>query len=314
MSSRANVLPVLVCALMLSFGAAAPASAAPCPDAQLRFTKANAERFAAAQLCLVNAARAKHTLPPLGRNAALDKAAQLMAVDMVVRKFFSHIDPEGRGPAERTTAQGYTWSAVGENILFDTAGATPFSAVDAWLRSTGHCHNLYAPFYSELGLGAVTGTKLGHGGGTFVQVFGRPWGARAPSTSTGPAASCPEPLDPGIQAADPAPAPAPEPQAATVAAPGPSAPVALVRTTRSGRTLRLRLACPAGAACAVKITGTARGHKLFSRALRATIAGGREATLRGRLTAGALRASRAMLAIRLADGTVQRVVLILRAR
>lgn len=114
-------------------------------------------------LSLVNRARATSrkcgattypAVPPLALNARLIAAAQGHATDMANANYFDHEGRDGSSVADRVTAEGYAWRAVGENIA---AGQRTTQAVmTAWLASPGHCRNLMSADYTELGVGDAT--------------------------------------------------------------------------------------------------------------------------------------------------------------
>lgn len=86
---------------------------------------------------------------PLKLNTLLDNAALVHAINMAEMNFFSHTDLSGKGPSFRVEAQGYRWSAVGENIA---AGHTSISeAVKGWVKSPGHCSNFMDSRFTEMG-------------------------------------------------------------------------------------------------------------------------------------------------------------------
>lgn len=121
-------------------------------------------------LALTNAARTAAGCPALTVDPALTTAAAQQATDMVTRHYFDHRSPDGKGPADRALAAGYT-GAVGENI------AVGFSAPDAvmrgWLASRGHRANIVNCAYSVVGIGYDPGTvTMQWSPGAWVQVFG----------------------------------------------------------------------------------------------------------------------------------------------
>lgn len=171
-----------------AFAALVPASAqaqAPaCADADLEVTAATASRAADAVRCLVDAERTARGLSPLGSESRLVTAALGFAQTMVAGGFFDHTGEDGSTPASRVTAAGYLWSAVGENIALGQD--TPREVMTAWMRSAGHCRNVLAPGYTELGVGVAPGAR----GPIWVQDFARPRGASAPAGAD-TAAACP---------------------------------------------------------------------------------------------------------------------------
>ena len=128
-------------------------------------------------LVKVNAARKRAGLRPVKGNARLDRAAQGHAQDMLARGFFAHESPSGTTVRERSTAVGYRWLTIGENIAF---GQTSVSEVmETWMDSPGHRKNILTRDFTELGTGLALGRgKDGKYQVYWVQNFGAPRGAR----------------------------------------------------------------------------------------------------------------------------------------
>jgi uncharacterized protein YkwD len=157
----------------------------PCAHARSSIVAATQRQLDRAVLCLVNRRRRQIGLPRLKASGQLDRSAQSWTDFMVDHGDFSH----GPNFGQRLTAVGFHWSRAGENIAtgFPTAG----SVVSAWMRSPGHCRNILAPTFAELGVG-VSRRGIGDArGGTWTQDFGLRIGARAPSVNRGPADGCP---------------------------------------------------------------------------------------------------------------------------
>jgi uncharacterized protein YkwD len=135
-------------------------------------TLAASERAA---LCLVNQQRTKRDLPALRKSGALTRSAAKHSADMVARRFFDHVNPDGLGQAERAAAEGYS-GQVGENIYTGAGAAvTPRLAVRYWMRSPDHRKNLLAKAYRDGGLGIAVGTPLAkRPGATYTNTFGIP--------------------------------------------------------------------------------------------------------------------------------------------
>jgi len=77
--------------------------------------------------------------PPLALNAALTLTSRAHSLDLAVRSFFDHVNPDGLDPSQRAQAQGYA-GVAGENIA---AGQISVDAVHlAWLDSVGHRRNV----------------------------------------------------------------------------------------------------------------------------------------------------------------------------
>jgi len=129
-------------------------------------------------LALVNAARAQprycgndafNAVPPLRLDASLTDVAAGHAADMAQHSYFSHSGRDGSTVGGRATRDGYRWRSIGENIAAGQMNAD--AAVQAWLRSPGHCANIMAPAYEEMGTAFVVNTRSTMGI-YWVQVFG----------------------------------------------------------------------------------------------------------------------------------------------
>ncbi len=103
---------------------------------------------------------AKQVLAP---NALLEQAAVLHTQWMLAADVFSHTGQGGSSMADRINAQGYSWSALGENIAWvgSTGAVTVEGSIDSLHRnlflSAGHRENLLNGTYREVGLGAEAG-------------------------------------------------------------------------------------------------------------------------------------------------------------
>lgn len=126
-------------------------------------------------LARVNAVRKQAGLGPIKGNARLDRSAQAHAEDMLARGFFAHKSPSGTTVRERSTAAGYAWRTIGENIAF---GQTSVSEVmETWMDSPGHRKNILTRDFTELGIGLALGRgKDGKFQVLWVQNFGAPRG------------------------------------------------------------------------------------------------------------------------------------------
>lgn len=113
-------------------------------------------------LRLVNERRARgavcgaQSLPPVAAlrwNPLLAQAALRHSQDMAVRDFFGHQGSDGSNAGQRITASGYAWSSWGENIAAGQRSAE--AVIQAWMQSEGHCRNIMAPRYQDMGLACV---------------------------------------------------------------------------------------------------------------------------------------------------------------
>jgi hypothetical protein len=107
---------------------------------------------------------------PLAWSEALADAALAHSRDMAQKNYFSHADPSGHSAAQRATQSSYRWRHIGENIA---AGlGSPEQVVAGWLASPGHCANIMAPDFADMGAAYAT-----NAGSTmdiyWTQVFGK---------------------------------------------------------------------------------------------------------------------------------------------
>jgi uncharacterized protein YkwD len=100
-------------------------------------------------------------LPPLARDARLDRAAQLHAENMARQKRMAHV-LDGRGPVARVCAEGVCRVGVGENVAMGQR--TTGEVMQAWMASPGHRTNVRGQ-YSRIG--------VGYSGGYWCVVFAR---------------------------------------------------------------------------------------------------------------------------------------------
>lgn len=90
---------------------------------------------------------------PLRWNTALFKAAAGHSGDMASKNFFSHTGSDGSIFTQRIYTAGYAGSALAENIA---AGQGSVDAVmQSWLNSPGHCANIMAAAYNDVGVSCV---------------------------------------------------------------------------------------------------------------------------------------------------------------
>jgi uncharacterized protein YkwD len=111
---------------------------------------------------LVNAARVQArscgsknfaATTPLLLNATLTSAARAHSQEMAKHSYLEHQGRDGSTPAQRVTRAGYAWSHAGENIA--GGAGTPEEVVAGWLNSPGHCANIMAPAFTEMGVAYV---------------------------------------------------------------------------------------------------------------------------------------------------------------
>jgi uncharacterized protein YkwD len=102
---------------------------------------------------------------------------------MVRRQFFDHVSPGGSTLLGRVRSAGYRtgrsgWM-VGENLAWGSGPlATPRAAVRAWMRSSGHRHNVLNPRFTEVGIGIAPGAPVTSQAGMAAATYTTDFGAR----------------------------------------------------------------------------------------------------------------------------------------
>jgi uncharacterized protein YkwD len=129
-----------------------------------------------AVLCLVNTERETRGLAPLSVSRLLSRAARRHSRDMVTRRYFSHVSPNGMSARQRIVRTGYLYrrprGTLGETIAW--GAATPAGLVNAFMNSAGHRAMLLDRSFREIGVGLALGAPVaGMGGATLTLDFGR---------------------------------------------------------------------------------------------------------------------------------------------
>lgn len=132
---------------------------------------------------LVNRHREANACPPLRWHAPSASVAEARSADMIARRYFDHVTPDGRTVFDALAAAKIEASGgVAENIALTQAGAP--SAFEMWRDSRPHRRNLDNCSYTHHG--------LGERGGVWTQILlARPQPA-VPDTGL----SRPEPASP----------------------------------------------------------------------------------------------------------------------
>jgi hypothetical protein len=161
--SASAVLCCMIVALLFIFSAAVPASAQE-PDL----------------VALVNQARANAGIAPLRSDAQLVTASQRHSNDMAARDVLSHTGGDGSSVGTRVTQAGYSWNAVGENVLYRW-DVNAQGAFDQWWNSTGHRNNMMNATYCDIG---VTRARAASGRIYYTMVLARRSGTSSCPTQT----------------------------------------------------------------------------------------------------------------------------------
>jgi uncharacterized protein YkwD len=162
-------LTLLVCVVVLSWLHADSQTATPAISSKEK-GKSEVKLSAEEQMILklTNEARAKEKMAPLKPNSLLCEAARAHSANMARQHKMEH-ELDGKTPAQRVDATGYTWSRVGENIAYGLN--TPIETIfQGWMDSKGHRENILNDRYTEIGIG-LSGSR---GEVYYTQVFGKP--------------------------------------------------------------------------------------------------------------------------------------------
>mgnify|MGYP002651294306 CR=1 FL=1 len=119
---------------------------------------------------LLNLERVKAGRKPLQWSEKGIGVARGHSANMARYNFFSHRDLNGETVEARASSVGICdWNAIGENIAFLKGYASPEqTAVQSWMRSTGHRSNLLDESWVETAVGVAVSED---GKYYFTQVF-----------------------------------------------------------------------------------------------------------------------------------------------
>jgi uncharacterized protein YkwD/photosystem II stability/assembly factor-like uncharacterized protein len=93
---------------------------------------------------------------PLKWNEKLAADALAHSRDMLRRRYFAHVDREGRTPKDRFNAAGIEWRALAENIAINrTVTDAENDLMDEPRFQKNHRGNILNPEYTEVGIGIV---------------------------------------------------------------------------------------------------------------------------------------------------------------
>jgi uncharacterized protein YkwD len=145
--------------------AASPPAPATSPAPAASGATCDLANFQADLMVAINNARRSGTqcpsgfqpaVPELAWDAQLVQSSEAHSKDMALTiKDLSHTGSDGSTFSDRMTRAGYAWSAGGENIAvgYGSAGAV----MDGWLKSDGHCRNIMAANFKDVGVACVRG-------------------------------------------------------------------------------------------------------------------------------------------------------------
>jgi uncharacterized protein YkwD len=168
----------LVAAILLALLAAPPALARLSMEGQT-----SRHALATSVLAQLNAIRTDHGLVPLKPNAALAAAANVHSGQMLTEGYFAHDSFDGSPFWKRLSGyannapNGY-WS-VGENLVWSSPDIDAKKAIQLWMASAEHRHNILTASWREIGVSAIHADSApGTYGGRPVTVITIDFGVR----------------------------------------------------------------------------------------------------------------------------------------
>jgi uncharacterized protein YkwD len=134
--------------------------------------------WAKAVLAELNAERANHGLPALKLNSKLVSAAHTHNLAMAKANKLSHQLNGEAALGSRVSAAGYRWSAVGENVAYNSSRsqggvlAVQKAMYNEKPPDDGHRRNILSKTYVDVGIDVINDSV--HGKVWLVTDFGRP--------------------------------------------------------------------------------------------------------------------------------------------
>lgn len=109
-------------------------------------------------LALVNAERTKAGLQTLTVDVRIIPVARAHSKDMFLRRYFSHVNPEGLNAGDRMENAGIHFTVAGENLAYAPDVKT---AHEGLMNSPGHKRNILEPSFHHIGIGIITTDSYG---------------------------------------------------------------------------------------------------------------------------------------------------------
>lgn len=112
----------------------------------------------AQMLARINEERTKVGAIILTINPQIVPVARAHSRDMFERKYFSHVNPEGKDAGDRLGDGGVSYFVAGENLAYAPDVATAHLGL---MESQGHRENILEPRFREIGIGIIDGGIYG---------------------------------------------------------------------------------------------------------------------------------------------------------
>ncbi len=100
---------------------------------------------------LVNAERARYSLPALTQRSDLCAYARVKSDDLRTGGYFSHESPTYGSPFSMMRSFGVSYTYAGENIAMGYD--SPAAVVGAWMNSLSHRANILSASFTQTGVG-----------------------------------------------------------------------------------------------------------------------------------------------------------------
>jgi len=132
----------------------------------------------------INATRRSHGLRPVRINPELTAAADSHSREMGSIGYFQHESYDGTAFWKRITrwygSSGYGLWSVGENLLWSSPEVDAVKALELWMASPEHRHNILTARWREVGIASIhVDSAPGTYGGRPVTVITTDFGVRA---------------------------------------------------------------------------------------------------------------------------------------
>ena len=121
---------------------------------------------------LTNQIRQRLGVNQLTESRVLDYAADKKAEDMVLKQYFAHTNPDGKGLSYWLKQARYNYAVAGENLAMGFS--EPADIVDAWVKSPTHYKNLVDKDFKQIGVGLSSGAYQEIDTTFVAQYFGAP--------------------------------------------------------------------------------------------------------------------------------------------
>jgi uncharacterized protein YkwD len=107
---------------------------------------------------LVNAERTKAGLGKLTVDIKIVAVARAHSKDMFLRRYFAHVNPDGKDAGDRMEDAGIRFTVAGENLAYAPDVVTAHTGL---MNSPGHRRNILEPSFHHIGIGIISTDSFG---------------------------------------------------------------------------------------------------------------------------------------------------------